>query len=69
MAYYTLLTKEDNSKWYPQFGDYDRQTVMEEVTEYVSEYGRKNIKVVKAIDDSINSLKMAMMQANLEFDL
>lgn len=28
--YYTLLTKDVDGKWYPQFGDYSKKVVIEE---------------------------------------
>lgn len=27
MAYYTLATKEPDGRWYPQFGDHDKEAV------------------------------------------
>jgi thiamine pyrophosphokinase len=45
--YYTLFTREDDQTWYPQFGDFDRKAVKDEVAEYRPEYSAKNIKIVK----------------------
>lgn len=50
-VYYTLFTREDDGKWYPQFGDYDRKTVIDEMREYRNEYKAKDIRVVQVLDD------------------
>jgi|TARA_B110000977_G_scaffold159447_1_gene203358 hypothetical protein len=56
--YYTLFTREDDQTWYPQFGDFDRETVKEEVAEYRPEYSAKNIKIVKHLySDTVEAHK------------
>jgi len=37
--YFTLLAKEPNENWAPQFGDYDRETVEAERDEYKESIG------------------------------
>lgn len=49
--YYTLFTKEDDGKWYPQFGDYVRNVVIDEIASYRGDYKRKDIKIVKHYDN------------------
>lgn len=56
-TYHHLLTREDDGKWYPQFGDYDKECVKQErLDTYLSEYkgdGKykaKDIKIVTLAD-------------------
>jgi hypothetical protein len=37
--YFTLLTKEPDGKWSPQFGDYDRAVVEDEQRDYKEHIG------------------------------
>lgn len=37
--YFSLLTKEPDGQWAPQFGDYDRETVAEEMESYREDSG------------------------------
>lgn len=48
--YHTLFTREDNGKWYPQFGDYVKRIVRDEIENYRGEYKRKDIKIVSHCD-------------------
>jgi hypothetical protein len=45
--YYTLLTREPGGIWSPQFGDYDKSTVVGEGGCYHADgYRRKDLKVI-----------------------
>jgi hypothetical protein len=37
--YFTLIAKEPDAKWSPQFGDYDREVVNEEMRDYKEHVG------------------------------
>ena len=37
--YFTLLAREPDGKWTPQFGDYDRETVSAEQADYIDHIG------------------------------
>ncbi|HKD77295.1 MAG TPA: hypothetical protein VKB76_17455 [Ktedonobacterales bacterium] len=37
--YFTLLAKEPHKKWQPQFGDYDRECVEDELADYRDHVG------------------------------
>ena len=55
MTYYTLAVYSiDHSKWFVEFGDYDRSLVNEEM-EYLNEgyqaILKKNMKIIKTSDD------------------
>lgn len=47
--YYTLVTRDAEGVWSPQFGDYDRTVVKEELDYYKSSYGykRDDIKILQ----------------------
>jgi hypothetical protein len=38
--YFTLVVKEPNGPWSPQFGDYERDTVVEEMADYKQHVGQ-----------------------------
>jgi len=38
-TYFTLIVKEPDAKWSPQFGDYDRAVVDEEMHDYKEHVG------------------------------
>lgn len=51
--YYTVATREDDGKWYPQFGDYELDVAAEEAFEMTqSGYAKRDVKVVTTADDS-----------------
>ena len=62
MTYYSLFVYDvDHNKWYQEFGDYDKQTVLEEMEDLNYGYQgilKKNMKIVKTSDDqkSINQM-------------
>ena len=60
MPYFTLITRDADGTWFPQFGDYDRNVVKEEVTEYRSEYRAKDVKVIRCDDESLAALDRAI---------
>lgn len=53
-AYWTLITKETDCLWYAQFGDYDREVVLQEMRD---EYAGRICRVIKTGDTqaSINA--------------
>lgn len=55
--YYTLLTRHGDNCFYPQFGDYDKKTVVSEIQEYLCDYKRDDIKIVSSQDDTLESLR------------
>ena len=55
MAYYTLFVyNADHNKWYQEFGDYDKQTVKDEMDDLKHGYQgilKKHMKIVKSSED------------------
>ena len=52
--YYTLLTRDGGtgSPWAPQFGDYDRDVVIDEQTDtYSATYRSRDMKIIRTADD------------------
>lgn len=48
--YFTLVTRKDGV-WSPQFGDYDRETVVQEIQDSYSEFRNVDRKVISTADD------------------
>lgn len=60
-TYYTIATLDKASgTWHPQFGDYDLETVQDELEEYKGKGERA--KIVRSADDqvSINNVVAAL---------
>lgn len=52
-TYYTLVVRQEDGKWYPQFGDYDRSTVADEADNTYwnrngGSYRRQDMKIVSS---------------------
>lgn len=46
--YYTLLTRELDGLWYPQFGDFRRECVEQEANDtYARDYRSRDRKIIK----------------------
>jgi len=65
--YFTLIAREPDGQWSPQFGDYDRETVNTEKADYVDHIGTTwpkgtQFKVIASGDDqtSINAAIAAL---------
>lgn len=49
-TYYTLAVREDGV-WGPQFGDYDRETVVDEKINYQDHgYSARDLKIIRTAD-------------------
>lgn len=49
--YFTLACRENDARWYPQFGDYARGTVVQEKQDtYATEYRGKDMKIIVSGD-------------------
>lgn len=59
--YFTLITKSSDGRWSPQFGDYDREVVVDEMRD---EYAGKVCRIISTNDDtaSINE-RIALVQS------
>lgn len=45
--YYTLLCREPDGQWYPQFGDFSRECVEQEANDtYARDYRRADRKII-----------------------
>lgn len=69
--YHHLLTREDDDMWYPQFGDFDKECVRQEVEDtYSRDYKHRDIKVVtlvggrRALDEYLADLNAEVLQFN-----
>jgi hypothetical protein len=49
--YFTLAVRDDG-RWAPQFGDYDRSVVADELNDYVDshDYRRKDLRILTTTD-------------------
>ena len=63
MTYYTLVTRDDqDAPWYPQFGDYDRASALQERRDSYANVRGVNWRIIKtddawdAIDNEIKAL-------------
>jgi hypothetical protein len=66
--YYTLICREDG-KWSPQFGDYDKSVVRDELDDYAnsfgsSHYARKDIMIIATDDDMQATIDAAIAKLN-----
>ena len=53
MKYYTLFTRDKaTNTWSPQFGDYDRSTVIAERDDYRRQYRARDLWVSTLVDDT-----------------
>ena len=65
-TYYTLFCRENDGKWYPQFGDYVRSVVAQEaIDSYSRDYKAKDRQII-GHDDTMDSLKLVQAKANGE---
>ena len=61
--YYTLAQRVDGN-WYPQFGDYDRSVVQDELQDYRDHDVRaKDLMIVTCDDESMAAFERAMVKA------
>lgn len=64
--YYTLACRESDARWYPQFGDYERGTVVQEKQDtYARDYRGKNMKIIVS-GDTADEINQAMSRLNEE---
>lgn len=64
-AYYMLFTREGDGYWHPQFGDYSRTVVYDEVKDtYASAYKAEDRRVRKLPDDSHSAVILAQWLLN-----
>jgi hypothetical protein len=61
--YYVLLIFTNN-RWYPEFGDYDRSTVLSERDDYRREYKASHLKVLAVKDDTQEATDCAVSALN-----
>jgi len=49
-TYYTIAIRRDDGKWYPEFGDYDREVVADERADILhgAEVTAKNVKIIRS---------------------
>lgn len=65
MAYHMLFTRESAQEpWAPQFGDYERQVVVDERADSYGEYPRRNTKIVRMANARGSSVTAAMHELN-----
>lgn len=63
--YYTLCTIESDGKWHPQFGDYDRETVLDEQAEYINAGWKRTYEThVIATGDSQEAINKRIAEMN-----
>lgn len=68
MVYFTLVTREDDGLWYPQFGDFDRSVVVtEKADSYAREYRASDMRIVTCEDETMQSLYSAMFREGLNY--
>ena len=63
MRYYSLLVRDEDNYYYPQFGDYKRNVVEDEQRD---SYKGQKCRIIKSEDDQA-SLDAAIAQANRVF--
>ena len=65
MAYYTIAEKESNGIYYPQFGDYDLETVEGEL-EYMVDSGikRSALRIIKTSSSRQDAIDAKIEQLN-----
>jgi hypothetical protein len=51
-VYHMLFTRDDKNGWCPQFGDFDRKTVIDEMGDTYSEFKKDDIVVLRLPKDS-----------------
>ena len=65
MSYYTLVTRhDDDGKFYPQFGDYDRETVEQECKDSWPDVSRHNWRIVRTKDEDQGCIDEAISKLN-----
>lgn len=67
-TYYTLVTRDTETgfKWFPQFGDYDRETVESEQQDYVDHGTRKaDTKIVMSVSSKKRDVDAAITRLNM----
>lgn len=69
--YYTLVTKDADGRWSPQFGDYVRSVVKEELAHYRESYGykRDELKIIETSSERQQEINHAINSLNYHFDL
>jgi len=61
--YYILLEKIDN-RWTPQFGDHDRQTVVDEKRDYDHMTAKKNLKIISCVSSHKSDIDFEIYRMN-----
>lgn len=69
--YFSLLTRESDGKWYPQFGDYERSVVADELRDsYLGPVGmgyrRADTQIVRTATDLKADLDAVLTRLNGE---
>lgn len=64
--YYTLVLREDgDSRWHPEFGDYDRAIVQAELELCAAhDYLRKNARIISTAVDTQAAIDAAVASLN-----
>jgi hypothetical protein len=65
--YFTLACRDDAgtdaARWSPQFGDYDRAIVEDELEEYARDYRKADLKIVRS-DHTQAAINAAIAKLN-----
>lgn len=66
MAYFTLAIKsaDHHNVWAPQFGDYDREVVVQERKDTYSEFKNAEVKIIKTATSSQRLINEAISNLN-----
>ncbi len=65
-SYYTLAVREPDSAWGPQFGDYDRKVVAQELQDTRSDWPRGSKFMILQTDGHQRSINEAVARLNGE---
>lgn len=64
MAYYTLLSRNDDNQWVIEFGDYSKENVQSELNDYRDQgYKKKNLKIIST-GTTQNAINEAVAKLN-----
>lgn len=68
MAYFTLVTRNgEGSPFNPQFGDYDRETVEQEMYDSYSNVKRSDRKIIKTKTAAQHEINRAIVNLNIGY--
>lgn len=64
--YYTLVTRDADGRWSPQFGDYSRSVVKDEKEYYLEsyDYKKKDVKILTTQTDHHTDITQAIKELN-----